>query len=1407
MKNKLFGKFLSMTLSLLLVLSLAAVPTAVSAAGVTETQKVVQCTAGYGGYNGWVNLSDYYTYDESEDSYTRTSTWAEKFHPWGYGLLMLGEHRSFVLDFDINFTDTSEYANGSYRQQIMVQSGRELNSLGWENNSGAEQTLMGVEEVVSSDDPIINNLVVCSENTDSLQQTGFWSGWRGYTGGFDYRKTVHANMIISGSAMKIQFSIDGSVFHTVKNTLSSYYDGGYVALGTNCDGVKLSNINIVDIVDDSSDYVYYGSNSGVKAAYNLTDHYSVEEVTYSDVDTGEDVVSNKYTRNGVNADGQGWGSSSQVYFGVHKDFKLSFIGKFTDTAHQYINLTYGEKLVGDSRVETGAATLGIGIEGANNKLTHRSYDSAFDSFVWGDNGDDNKWYNGWGGYVAINAEEEHLFTVTVKDNRLTLDIDQGQYTNSCMVNALYGEGGYVSLGANREGVYFYGVKIEDLTPSTEEKVYLRNADASASIKADPQSVDTYYTVTTDSEGNKSYTRNSTSTGSWTGNVAFLTVGNYKNFRLEYDFEYPYSDDNNPMWINIGNQRENGLTLNYGSLLYALRCNNNNSLITFKTSKDNKIEGWVDYSLEDPYGTTGSRNFRGGRLIANSELTGHVIITVKDNLFTAQIGESIMSYELTDFYKGGFVQLGVNLEGIKLSNIKVENLGEVVSPFTAYYTDSLGTYQTRTYSGSSENGLLTKVYSDRDWSYDGNTLSYKLGNYGNAFNNKMSVAYYNVKQYNEFEMSFEYRSQYGDAAYVGFGAEMGKSWMTNARLSADRKWEPDASNHVVMLRPTGNAHLAPGSNYVAGTDSNENWYFDGGTFANEGELFTTDEAKASYHKATLRVENGKALLIIDGKMQGTCNLRDGYNGGYIYFASNIFGASFRNIKITDLSDAASSYNIDGFTAYYSDKIAADDNENTALTEVNASDYWSYDSATNSITRATTTPNAVETDEYKTEWAQLTYNTRMDENLEVELDVSSGADVWKRAYIGIGAERPDTHFMQEDGGIATHLYPDGETRFNVTGNLWNVKGYSGYEWRDSLPDLPNVRTHHVKITVQNRLISYYVDGELATQWAFPNWYNGGYVYFASNSSAATFANIKINGIDAIPTVTDTALSGKKALFVGDSISVGAADTAMAYGWGGRIGRKYGMDWINYSHGGACVAERPDGDYRTIVEQIQQFGDNDFDYVIIEGGVNDSLRNLDVGEISLSYNIEDFDLNTFAGSLETAFAYVTNKWPNTHIGFIVTFQNRWIGKEDTSKYYNVARTICQKWNVPYLDLNGDTVAGTLNALSETDSYIPDGIHPNAGGYDVLVDNYIEQWMLHLNAWGGLENYARGDFNGDGITNAPDLAAIRQHLLSGDIGVDFSEPDIYGEYAACTPDLNGDTRFDILDLVRMKKIAAGLS
>ncbi len=1148
---------------------------------------------------------------------------------------------------------------------------------------------------------------------------------------------------------------------------------------------------------DTEAYAYYGANGGIKAAYDLNSHYQVEDVTSQD-EEGVEVTSKKYTRTSVNADGNGYGYSSQVYFGIHDQFKLTFKAKFSDNAEQYLNVTYGEKEIGDSRAETGAATVkfSFGVNDGKNKLQIQSQDGGW---FWGDNSGDNKWYNTQ--YVDFNSEEEHTYSIEVKDNILTIRIDNG-YMNRCMVNALYGNGGYVSIGANRAGLYFYDVKIEDLEQSDKEMVYPRNANGSASIKSDPVSVDTYYEVATDEKGNKSYTRNAKAvSGTWVAG-AFLTLGNYKNFRLEFDFEYPSVNNEKVMWINIGNLRENGVTSQYGSKLLGLRSNNTDSYLELGSGKS----GWAaTYNVS-------KINYRGGRLKTNSELSGHIIVTVKDNLLTVQHGESIMNYELTDPYYGGFVQLGVNMAGVKFSNIEIEELAGVVTPFTTYYTDCLGAYQKIAYSGSSNDGALTEVPADQDWSYDGNTLTYKRDASGNAFNKKMSVAYLQKQTYEEFEMSFEYRAQWGDAVYVGFGAEMGKSWMADTRVSGERKWQPDASNHVVMLRPAGWASFAPGSSYVAGTDSNDNWYFDGGSFNAEGSLFSSAEEMGSFHKATIRVENGKAMLVIDGKVQGIRQLRDGYQGGYIYFASNNYGASFRNIQVTALSeDDSQTYDIEGFTAYYSDKISSNDSDNQALTKVPASKYWSYDSETKTVRRSITA-NAVENDgnadvsPYKTEWSQLTYNIKMGDNFSVECDVTYGYDAWNRAYIGIGGENMNAVFMQEDGGIASHLYPDfstHRTRINLAGNLWSDKRYA-YEWRTVRDDVFNNRTNHVKIVVQNRLINYYANDELMTQWAFPEWYKGGYVYFGSNSSGASFSNIKINGIDAMETVKDKVLSGKSALFVGDSISVGNSDCAMAYAWGGRIGRKYGMDWVNNSQGGITLARNDSNSVLTKIE-APQIQEKNFDYVIMEGGVNDALKKVSVGEISSSYDKKDFDTTTMAGALEYAFATVTERWPEAHIGFIVTFQTTWIGKSGTSPYYNVVRTICQKWNVPYLDLNGETVKGVLKVGDETDSYLADGIHPNADGYELLVDNYIENWMLNLKQWGGLKNYARGDFDRSGQTDEADIAAIRRYLVTGEYDeCDFSEPDIMGDYASLTPDLNGDTGFDVLDLIRIKKIEA---
>ena len=81
----------------------------------------------------------------------------------------------------------------------------------------------------------------------------------------------------------------------------------------------------------------------------------------------------------------------------------------------------------------------------------------------------------------------------------------------------------------------------------------------------------------------------------------------------------------------------------------------------------------------------------------------------------------------------------------------------------------------------------------------------------------------------------------------------------------------------------------------------------------------------------------------------------------------------------------------------------------------------------------------------------------------------------------------------------------------------------------------------------------------------------------------------------------------------------------------------------------------------------------------------------------------------------------------------------------------------------------------------------------------------MLSLKEWGSIPA-VRGDLDKNGIMNSADLALFRKYLIgASEIDTDYSEPDIKGELVEVSPDVNGDTLFDIRDLVRFKKILAG--
>lgn len=217
-----------------------------------------------------------------------------------------------------------------------------------------------------------------------------------------------------------------------------------------------------------------------------------------------------------------------------------------------------------------------------------------------------------------------------------------------------------------------------------------------------------------------------------------------------------------------------------------------------------------------------------------------------------------------------------------------------------------------------------------------------------------------------------------------------------------------------------------------------------------------------------------------------------------------------------------------------------------------------------------------------------------------------------------------------------------------------------------------------------------------------------------------------------MSNNPLFSKSVLFVGDSLCEaycerGSEEYCIKRGWAGRIMTANEMTGINKSLGGASV-----GNCRgenIVYNQLIAMTGNKYDYVIIEGGGNDAWDSAPVGEMTEGFE-GPFDRDTFAGGLEATFAYAKEHFAGSTFGYIVTFRmpSAVYGRmSDMSEYFALSKKICDKWEIPYLDLYFDDDLNDNKLKSATVENLPDTVHPNSSGYNILSP-IIENWMKTL-------------------------------------------------------------------------------
>ena len=194
--------------------------------------------------------------------------------------------------------------------------------------------------------------------------------------------------------------------------------------------------------------------------------------------------------------------------------------------------------------------------------------------------------------------------------------------------------------------------------------------------------------------------------------------------------------------------------------------------------------------------------------------------------------------------------------------------------------------------------------------------------------------------------------------------------------------------------------------------------------------------------------------------------------------------------------------------------------------------------------------------------------------------------------------------------------------------------------------------------------------------------------------------------------------KILFnFGDSIAAGDGNNGKGYAE--LLGEKYGLHVNDYANGGATLGDTASNNITSQVDTAIANGGSP-DYILIEGGTNDIVNSVELGNITTDYSLSKFVKTTTSGGLEYCLYKLKETYPNAKIIFVSVHK---MGSRDFTKQTECqkrCKEICNKWGVPIADIgnsgNLNTFLPSMHKFTNPTNSQPNGdrTHPNQLGYE---------------------------------------------------------------------------------------------
>lgn len=233
-----------------------------------------------------------------------------------------------------------------------------------------------------------------------------------------------------------------------------------------------------------------------------------------------------------------------------------------------------------------------------------------------------------------------------------------------------------------------------------------------------------------------------------------------------------------------------------------------------------------------------------------------------------------------------------------------------------------------------------------------------------------------------------------------------------------------------------------------------------------------------------------------------------------------------------------------------------------------------------------------------------------------------------------------------------------------------------------------------------------------------------------------SISVTGMQVIEKpVVENKLSGKTAVFVGDSITYGIGTTDGARYWE-VLGESLELSNVTgMGVAGSCISTKSNygNSNSPLINRYDSIPEADL--ITIFMGTNDYGHETPLGTIN------DKRDTSFYGALNVILPSLIKKYPNSRIVVVTPLHRYGFGTSgnlgtaftydylengggaNLEDYVNALKAVCNKYSIPVIDLY--TLSGLDPSDSETKAnYMPDGLHPNAKGHEIIA-NIMEDWL----------------------------------------------------------------------------------